>query len=118
MWKPQMNVDYSKYYNRKVKIYYIDDYGNDEKYNFIEGILCSKTTNEKGLTTVSIKRNCIHPYEQYQYVYRTSICDNIIKKIYILEPEIKKTIFDLSNEKLFQELGNEINKYVEPYIEI
>ena len=116
MWRPKSNIDYSKYYNKKVKIYYIDDY--DEEREYVEGILSLTSTNKNGDTTVSITRNCIHPYEQYEYVYRTSIANNIIKKIHLIVPEINETIYDLTCQKLIAEIGNEIIQYVEPYIEI
>jgi hypothetical protein len=116
MWQPIINIDYSKYYNKKVKIYYIDGYDEEKKY--VEGILCLTSKNKNGDTTVSIRNNSIHPYEQYEYEYRTSIANNLIKKIYLIEPEITKTIYDLTYQKLIPEIGNEIIQYVEPYVEI
>ena len=115
MWRPRKDIDYSKYYGKNVKIYYNDKERDKESD---EGKLNKIYTNKEGTTTVIIESTSIHPYEQYAYVYRTSIANNLIKKIYLIEPEINETIFDLTNQKLITEIGNKIIQYVEPYIEI
>ena len=120
MWKPTSKIDYSKYYNRNIKITYIDSYG-DKSNNFIKfekGKLFPITTNKHGNTSICILTQRYHNYKKYVYESSLTITNNLIKTIHIEEPEIRETIFILAKYKLNENMYDEIHKYIDAYREI
>jgi len=98
--------DYSKHYNKDVKIIYTDGTENNGK-------LINIMTNNHGKKTITIEKTTIHPYEQYYYNYQTHVTCNLIKEILLTEEDNEKNIeiANLCNQHLCTDLSEIIIEF-------
>ena len=105
--KAKANVkDYSKHYNKDVKIIQTDGTENNGK-------LINIMTNNHGKKTITIEKKTIHPYEQYYYNYQTHVTCNLVKEILLTEEDNEKNVevVNLCNQHLCADLSEIILEF-------
>jgi hypothetical protein len=110
MWLPK-HIDNEMYVGKMARIYYKDGHRKNTEYVEGELIYILKSETMKYTYSVQILDN--------DNKYTKHTCTNdIIKKIKIEMFEIDENVHQLCKQYLAQDLGNEINQYVDNYIEI
>lgn len=110
MWLPK-HIDNEMYVGKMARIYYKDGHNKDKQHVEGELIYILKSETMKYTYSVQILDN--------DNKYTKHTCTNdIIKKIEIEMFEVDENINELCKQYLVQDLGDEINKYVDNYIEI
>jgi len=117
MWVINPNTDYSKYYGYTVRVTYIDGYSSNETH--FEAILTNIIVNAQNLVSIILDRQILHSYEKYVYTSKHTVCPNIISKLEVLIPDLKKTIeTDLTQHKCGYDESTIILGFLDNYIEI
>uniref|UniRef100_A0A6C0C1N6 Uncharacterized protein n=1 Tax=viral metagenome TaxID=1070528 RepID=A0A6C0C1N6_9ZZZZ len=117
MWVMKNDIDYSKYYGYTVRITYIDGYSSNETH--FEAILLNIIQNAQNLVSIILNRQILHTYEKYSYTSKQTVCPNIISKLEVLIPDLKKIIeTDLTQYKCGYDESTIILGFIDNYIEI
>ena len=110
MWLPK-HIDNEMYVGKMARIYYKDGHHKDIEYVEGELIYIWECKTRPNSYSVQILDN--------DNKFTRHTCTNdIIKKIEIEMFEVDENVHQLCKQYLVQDLGDEINKYVNNYIEI
>ena len=110
MWVPKHSNN-EMYEGKMARIYYKDGHNKDIKYVEGELIYIWECKTRPYSYSVQILDN-INKYTRH------TCTNDIIKKIEIEMFEVSKNVHKLCKQYLVQDLSNEINQYVDNYIEI
>ena len=110
MWVPKHSNN-EMYEGKMARIYYKDGHNKDIKYVEGELIYIWECKTRPNSYSVQILDNV-------NKITRHTCTSDIIKKIKIEMFEVNENVHKLCKQYLVQDLGNEINQYVDNYIEI